>query len=106
MLAQTTGNRAVIRSADLVVMQVGTLGHTGAARGIPLELPAQLLGVLCPAEGTAHKEPEAEIDQPDRQEHQLRIRSIASQIRPATLVPSKRSISCRPVGEVTLISVR
>jgi predicted ATPase with chaperone activity len=32
--------------------------------------------------------------------------SIASQIRPATFTPSKRSSSWMPVGEVTLISVR
>ena len=34
------------------------------------------------------------------------LASMASQIWPSRLTPSKRLISCRPVGEVTLISVR
>ena len=35
-----------------------------------------------------------------------RLASIASQIAFSRSTPSKRAISCRPVGEVTLISVR
>ncbi len=37
---------------------------------------------------------------------QVRRASMASQIRPGVSVPLNRSIAMRPVGEVTLISVR
>src|SRR6056297_449743 len=45
------------------------------------------------------------VEEDELPAHQARLASIASQILAVTFTPSNRSSSCKPVGEVTLISV-